>query len=141
MVNPKQNKLKKVLSTVLSSVVKDSPNPKGLTIKRFEAFFDTYADSLKKTITNNGKEYALKLFKELNDQAIRSVTNETITPIPFHKSNKDGISTLLIPVLDILHGTEYKEIRIVLSVTRLHEQIRLPPELLYRSNSKPLFGN
>jgi len=125
----KLNKLKEVLSTILKSTQSVNHNLNRLTLLEFERFFDTYAKEFMKTLDNNGKEYTLLLFKELHNQSVRLVTKEPWSPIPFHKANKEGVSTLLIPVLKHLRSDRYSDIRIILSVTRLHESIRLKPEL------------
>lgn len=125
----KLNRIKIVLNTILSSTQRVNHNPNGLTLKEFESFFDTYAKEFMKTLDNNGKEYTLALFKELHNQSVRLVTKEPWSPIPFHKANKEGVSTLLIPVLKHLRGDRYSDIRIILSVTRLHESIRTKPKL------------
>jgi hypothetical protein len=125
----KLNKIKMVLKTILSSIQRENHNPNGLTLSEFDCFFNTYAQEFTKTLVNNGKAYTLKLFKELHNQSVRLVTKEPWSPIPFHKADKEGISTLLLPMLKHLRGDRYKDIRIILSVTRLHESIRLKPEL------------
>jgi len=132
--------LKKVLSTILDDVKVQNEFTCGITLEQFNRFFDTYARKFEKTLTNNGKEYTLELFKAIQNQSISLVTKENFDPIPFHKSNKEGISTLLIPVLSILQSDRYKEIRIILSVTRLHESIRLEPELDLNPLFKPYDG-
>lgn len=132
--------IKKVLSTILNSKHCLNQNPKGLSIKEFERFFDAYAEKFLKTLQNNGKEYTLVLFKELHDQSVSLVTNETWSPIPFHKANKEGISTLLIPVLTHLRSDRYSDIRMILTVTRLHESIRLRPKLDLTSIVTPYGG-
>jgi hypothetical protein len=132
--------IKKVLGTILRSLNHDEPQSKRLTIKQFEAFFDTYAGKFEKTLTNNGKEYTLKLFKALYDQSVRLVTKEPFLPIPYHKSNKEGVSTLLHPILNNLRGDNYKDIRLILSVTRIYEQIRLKPEVDLTSIETPYRG-
>jgi hypothetical protein len=134
-------KLKKVLVTFLSNSMLCSLTPYWLSISRFEAFYDTYVAEFEKTLLNNGKVYTLELFKSLNEQAVRVVTKEPITPIPFHKSNKDGISTLLVPILPVLLGDQNESIRIILSVTRVHESIRFKPNIDVTPIVTPYGGN
>jgi len=96
----------------------------GLTIQEFESFFDTYTEKFMKTLNCNGKEYTLNLYKQIQDQSIRLVTNEEWSPINYHKSDKEGVSNQLKPILKHLRGKNYKDIRLLLTVTRIHESIR-----------------
>lgn len=123
-------KIKEVLGTILTSCKFHLDTESyGMSLKEFNSFFDTYAMNFERTINNNGKKYTLTLFKELHNQSTKLVTNEPWSPIPFHKSSKEGISTMLLPILKHLRGDNITDIRIILSITRLHESIRLPAEL------------
>jgi len=117
-------KLKKVLVSLLKNS-KPLDSDVGLDVREFESFFDTYTTKFVKTLNSNGKEYTLNLYKQIQDQSIRIITNEEWSPILFHKSDKEGVSLQLKPILNHLRGKNYKDIRIIQSVTRIHESIRM----------------
>ena len=123
-------KLKVVLVSIYknSKEVNHSPD-EGLRLDEFEKFIDTYSTKFVKTLNSNGKVYTLQLYKSIHDQSIRLTTGEEWSPIPFHKSNKEGISLVLTPILHHLRGNNYKDIRLLQSVLRFHESIRLKPVL------------
>jgi hypothetical protein len=124
----KLQKIKGILRTFLQGS-NSLPTPRGLSETKFDRFFETYVANFERTLNNNGKLYTLNLFKSINNQAICLVTQETISPIPYHKSDRDGVSTLLTPIKSVLLGDHNESKRIILSVTRFHEQIRLKPEI------------
>lgn len=117
-------RIKEVLVTVLKNSKYLDSHDNGLTIQEFESFFNTYTAKFEKTLRCNGKKYTLNLFKEIQDQSIRLVTKEEWSAIPFHKSNKEGVSLQLVPILKHLRGKNYRDIRLLLTVTRIHESIR-----------------
>lgn len=117
-------RIKGVLIPVFKNSKHLDVHDNGLTIQEFESFFDTYTAKFMKTLNSNGKIYTLNLFKQIQDQSIRLVTKEEWSAIPFHKSNKEGVSLLLVPILKHLRGKNYRDIRLLLTVTRIHESIR-----------------
>jgi len=125
MKTTKFQRLKEVLVSILKNSKHDDSFGTDITVKEFQSFFDTYTDKFTKTLNNNGKVYTLNLYKQLHDQSVRIVTSEEWSPISFHKSNKEGVSNQLLPILKHLRGKNYRDIRLILSVTRIHESIRL----------------
>uniref|UniRef100_A0A2V0RBH0 RdRp n=1 Tax=viral metagenome TaxID=1070528 RepID=A0A2V0RBH0_9ZZZZ len=124
------SKIKGVLvSAFKNSKLESCQSESGLRLEEFESFIDTYATKFMKTLSHNGKDYTLELYKAIHDQSIRLVTREEWSPIPFHKSNKEGVSSILVPILHHLRGVNYKDIRLILSVTRFYESIRSEPVL------------
>lgn len=74
-----------------------------------------------------GKESAVKFCKELNTVCERYALRQTITPIPWTKSDKDGFPKCLgAKFKSFLRSSDTRKVVLALSVMRSCESLRLP---------------
>lgn len=74
-----------------------------------------------------GKAFAVRFCKELNTVCERYALRQTITPIPWTKSDKDGFPKILgKPFKAYLRNSDSRKVVLALSVMRSYEVLRLP---------------
>jgi len=95
-----------------------------------------FYESIEHIIKHEGIKQAIKLAKELNLIAKKIALREGFTPIPFRKSNKDGVPAILIPLLPYLKGTPTEK-RFALTVTRFYEALFTSPDYSVENIIKP----
>jgi len=98
---------------------------------RRDAFFSAlthYTDSISFTIKNEGNAKAVEIFKEYHLIAKKIALKDNFTPVPFRKSDKEGIPRVLSPLVTFLRGTP-DEIRLALTVCRVVEILHLKPSV------------
>lgn len=88
----------------------------------------TYALGLDHEIKHRGKASAVALYKQIHLIAKCIAVEQPFAPLPFRKSDKDGVPRVLKPLLPFLRGNP-EEKRAALTVTRFFESVTLVPSL------------
>jgi len=98
----------------------------GINLDTFSVASTLYLNAMDKTMKHEGKAKAIELFKAYLLIAKQIATKQSITPVPFRKSDKEGVPQVLKPLLPFLRGSP-NEIRLALTVCRVVEALHLPP--------------
>lgn len=77
---------------------------------------------------NHGRKFAVKRMKDFNAIAERFAMHQPIEAINFLKSDKDGYPKVLNPYKALLRDKDPYKVKIVLSIFRSVEILRLPPD-------------
>jgi hypothetical protein len=88
----------------------------------------TYALGLDREVQFRGKASAVVLYKQLHVISKCIAVEQPFAPLPFRKSNKEGIPKVLMPLVPFLRGSP-EDKRAALTVTRFFESITLAPSL------------
>jgi hypothetical protein len=79
-----------------------------------------YVNGMNRNVKYEGNKGTLIKYKGIHQCAIRLALNLPVTsPLPFLKSDKDGVPRVLKPLVPFLKGDE-KERRLALTVTNLY---------------------
>jgi hypothetical protein len=87
-------------------------------------WWNKYEKEIHKTIKSNGKSYALDRYKSSYIFLRNKLLQLTTQPIPFCRTDSDGIPVTLWTLRPLIKGNE-KDIRIALCIARSYEMIRL----------------
>lgn len=78
-----------------------------------------YLKLYRKELSSRGERETVRYLKDLYTQAVEISTARQVNPIPFRKSNKEGIAKDLRPFLHLLRGPTENHRRLGLTILRL----------------------
>lgn len=91
-------------------------------------------------ISHSGSKQACQYLKDLYVQAIHIATRQTISPIPFRKSDSVGIDRNLRLFVPYLHSDDPNDVRLALTILRLCYLIKTLPKVDVKSITSPPGG-
>lgn len=98
-------------------------------IERVKSAYSTYTRQFLHGVNHEGLKETITLYKKLYIIAIKIVMQEQFLPLPFRKSDKAGIPTLLKPLKFLLLSNEPRLQRIGLTICGVHRLAKLPVSL------------
>jgi hypothetical protein len=95
-----------------------------------------YTSHLSAIERHEGTKAAIAYAKGCRRIAISIITNEKVTPLPFRKSNKEGVPRAIVPLVPFLSGDPNSK-RIALTIIDLYKGYHLKPDPDIRSIIEP----
>jgi hypothetical protein len=96
----------------------------------------TYTSHLSAIEKHEGTKASIAYAKGCRRIAVSLITNEKVTPLPFRKSNKQGIPRAIVPLIPLLIGSQNGK-RIALTIIDLYKGYHLKPDPDIRSIIEP----
>jgi len=97
-------------------------------ISQLSKFLRDYHSLMDKYVSHKGKAHTVKLFKDIHNLSKMVALNASHETLPWIRSSKDGIPSVLRPLVPFLRGTPEMK-RAALTITRSYELITLKPDL------------
>jgi len=85
-----------------------------------------FLNSMEKSIESRGKPETIRLYSGLHQIAIKIATEQPFQPLPFRKSDKNGVPNLIKGLYPFLSGSP-EEKRLALTATLVYKTIFLEP--------------
>jgi hypothetical protein len=83
-------------------------------------------------LSNNGVNETIKFFKSIHLIATKIAMKRPFEPIPFCKSDKEGVPMVIKPLLPYLRGSTIEK-RVALSITKLYLGLNTQPSTDFSS--------